>query len=277
MILATAKDTDLETIYQLIQATIDTCYPPFYPPRAVAAFKYHHSREAVIQRLRYDLVLMAKEGDRLIGTGSLVDNEISGLFVLPDVQSKGVGSVLMKELEDRAGQLDIDMVELDVSLPSRAFYEHLGYSGFKERFLDVGEDQYLNYWHVSKRLGLVSLSRDDDTFDLEGKKFVARENSGNGEVSAQTLFEYHQKDDLIWATYSGGDIVHGQLLGLVVSRRSFISRYQHLNKLGALMTGKCETRISKDAQGGLQLNEIWEWTSGDLSYGTSVLVEAKSC
>jgi len=119
-------------------------------------------------------------------------------------------------------------------------------------------------------------AREESSFSLDGKKFVAQENTGSGEVSAQTLFEYHQKDTLIWATYSGGDIVYGQLLGSAVSGRSFISCYQHLNKLGVLMTGKCETRISKDAQDRLRLDEIWEWTSGDLSTGTSVVIETKS-
>jgi len=115
----------------------------------------------------------------------------------------------------------------------------------------------------------------ENIVDLDGKRFTSQENSENGEVSAQTLFEYHQKGDLIWATYSGGEITYGQLLGKALSAEKFISRYQHLNKRGTLMTGKCETRISRDVYGRLQLNETWEWTSGDLSSGTSILIEVE--
>ena len=153
MELLTAKEADLEAVYRLIQATIETCYPPFYPPRAVAFFAHHHSREAIRQRLRYDLVLIAKESERIVGTGSLVDSEISGLFVLPDAQGGGTGSALMEELEQRAAQLGAGTIELDVSLPSRAFYEHRGYTDLEERSLDVGEGQHLDYWHARKRIG----------------------------------------------------------------------------------------------------------------------------
>ena len=276
MIIATAKDSDLEAIYQLIQATIDSCYPPFYPPRAVSFFKHHHSREAIAQRLQNDLVFVAKEGERLVGTGSLVGSEISGLFVLPDLQGSGIGGALMKELERQAVLRNITTVELDVSIPSRVFYEHLGYIAFEERSTDVGEGQRLDHWHAYKKLDYSpSLLREKNSFNLDGKKFTALENSESGEVSAQTLFEYHQDGNLIWVTYSGGEIIYGQLLGKVLSEDKFISRYQHLNKQGTLMTGTCETRVSMDAHDRLQLNETWEWTSGDLSSGTSVLIEMR--
>jgi len=152
MKLLAGKSTDLEAIYQLIQATIDACYPPFYPPQAVAFFKRHHSREALAQRLRGSLVLIAKEGKHIIGTGSLVESEIGGLFVTPDAQGSGVGSALMKALEYQAAQQNIAAVELDVSLPSRVFYERLGYTNFEERSIDVSENQRLNYWRASKKL-----------------------------------------------------------------------------------------------------------------------------
>lgn len=273
MVVEAAKETDQEAIYQLIQATIDNCYPSFYPPRAVAFFKHHHSREAIAQRLQCELVLVAKEAGRIIGTGSLVGSEISGLFVLPDSQGCGVGSALMEELESQAIQRDIEVVELDVSLPSRIFYNHLGYASFEKRSTDVGGGQSLDHWHASKELGHQASSLQEKAFDLNGKVFTALENSGSGEVSAQTLFEYHQKDNLIWATYSGGEITYGQLLGRATSENTFISRYQHLNKPGVLMTGQCETHISRNADNKLQLDETWEWTSGDFSSGTSVLVE----
>ncbi len=110
-------------------------------------------------------------------------------------------------------------------------------------------------------------------FELEGKMFVARENTGSGEVDAQTVFEYHQDGGMIWALYAGGEIVRGHLLGRYVAEDRLVFSYHHLNNSGALMTGKCETAITEDPQGKLQLNETWEWTSGDLSSGTSVLVE----
>jgi len=110
-------------------------------------------------------------------------------------------------------------------------------------------------------------------FNLEDKQFIARENSGSGEVSAQTVFEYHQQGEMVWATYSGGEIVYGQLLGHYIADDRFAIRYQHINSQGTLMTGKCEATVSENADGSLQLDEVWEWTSGDFSSGISVLEE----
>jgi len=110
-------------------------------------------------------------------------------------------------------------------------------------------------------------------YDLEGKHFIACENTGSGEVSAQTVFAYHQERELIWAFYSGGEIVRGHLLGCYIAEDRLAFSYHHINNAGVLMTGTCETVITEDAWGDLLLNETWEWTSGDLSSGTSVLVE----
>lgn len=47
--------------------------------------------------------------------------------------------------------------------------------------------------------------------NLNNKKFKPEFNSKNGEVSDQTLFFYNQKDNIVWAEYSGGQIVKGKL------------------------------------------------------------------
>lgn len=49
--------------------------------------------------------------------------------------------------------------------------------------------------------------------DLNNKKFVALQNSENGEVSQQTCFHYFQQDKMIWAEYGGGEIAKGFLIG----------------------------------------------------------------
>lgn len=45
--------------------------------------------------------------------------------------------------------------------------------------------------------------------NLDNKKFVAVENTANGEVSSQTEFHYHQQGNMIWAEYGGGEILKG--------------------------------------------------------------------
>lgn len=107
--------------------------------------------------------------------------------------------------------------------------------------------------------------------NLHNKQFRALSNSDNGEVGGATRFHYRQEGDVIWATYQGGDIKFGTLSGWIKGSELFF-HYQHQNRAGEFMTGKCSTRIQLQAH-KIQLHETWQWTSGDQSSGTSILEE----
>ncbi len=103
--------------------------------------------------------------------------------------------------------------------------------------------------------------------------FKSVSNSESGEVSSETVFYYFHNLDLVTATYSGGKIVFGQLIAKVLEDDSLEMRYQHINTSGELMTGKCVSTPEILADGKLRLNEKWQWTSGDLSAGESIIEE----
>lgn len=107
----------------------------------------------------------------------------------------------------------------------------------------------------------------------DNRKFSSVRNSETGEVSAETVFHYHQKDNFVWAEYAGGEIVFGNLIAKVIERGCLEMRYQHLNKAGELMTGKCFSAPEILADGRIRLFEKWQWTSGDFSAGESIVEE----
>jgi hypothetical protein len=105
------------------------------------------------------------------------------------------------------------------------------------------------------------------------RKFSSVQNSGTGEVGSETVFHYHQKDDLVWAEYGGGEIVFGTLIAKCDADGVLDMRYQHLNKTHELMTGVCTSTPEILLDGRIRLYEKWRWTSGDLSTGESVIEE----
>ena len=109
-----------------------------------------------------------------------------------------------------------------------------------------------------------------ETFSLDDRFFTAVENSESGEVSEQTIFCYHQKGNVIWAEYSGGDIVKGFLIGTMDEEHNLHFNYQHMNTDGNLRTGSCDA-APKIENGKLRFNEKWKWTMGE--EGTSVIEE----
>ncbi|PRY47233.1 hypothetical protein CLV58_101299 [Spirosoma oryzae] len=109
----------------------------------------------------------------------------------------------------------------------------------------------------------------------DGKTFRSVTNTANGEVSGDTLFQYHQEGTIVWAEYGGGSIVRGTLIATVAPDNSLDMRYQHVNTAGELMTGHCRTTPEQLPDGRLRLHERWQWTSGDGSSGESIIEEEK--
>jgi len=105
------------------------------------------------------------------------------------------------------------------------------------------------------------------------KYFRPVNNTANGETSAATIFHYLQDGNIISATYSGGRIRKGQLIGIVAEDGKFNLRYQQVNEEGEIMTGICISTPELMENGKLKLYEKWKWTSGDLSEGESVVEE----
>ena len=110
----------------------------------------------------------------------------------------------------------------------------------------------------------------NESFSVDGRLFTAVQNSESGEVSEQTVFSYHQKDNAIWAEYSGGSIVKGVLVGTMDDETQLHFSYQHINTDGEMRSGTCNSR-PETVDGKLKFYESWKWTEGD--EGTSVIEE----
>jgi hypothetical protein len=97
-------------------------------------------------------------------------------------------------------------------------------------------------------------------------------NEGPGDVDAETVFFYHQKDDYLWGHYEGGEVLMGVMLGTVGPDNTLKFNYQHFDKNGLLKQGHCISR-PEVINGRILLHEKWVWTAGCAGSGTSILEE----
>lgn len=109
---------------------------------------------------------------------------------------------------------------------------------------------------------------------LEGRAFRSAGAVEGGEVSAETLFEYHETDGLVWARYAGGTVRLGFLVGTRTGDRLDF-RYAQVNDAGETAVGHCRSDVERLADGRLRLHETWEWESRP-GTGTSVVEEVPS-
>ena len=267
MIYELAKTEDLQTVYDVVQHTIKTIYPKYYPAEVVDFFCEHHSMKQIAKDIGNGCVSVLKINEEIMATGCFVENHITRVYVLLEYQKKGYGTFIMKTIEVKIGE-KYDKAYLDASLSAAALYEKLGYLTIKHECYPVENGVILAYEVMEKELHQVS-----STINYDGRKFVPKMNSENGEVSEQTIFLYHQNGSLLWAEYSGGDILKGSLMGFVSDNGELDFVYHHINRDMKVKTGKCHSVPTVMENGKIKLSEQWEWTSGDFSKGESLLVE----
>lgn len=145
-----ARESDLEPLFLLIRDTIEFSYRGVYPDSAVEFFKRYHSGERIYERIQNGVVLVLEKQGRLVATGSLVGNEILGVFVAGDHQGRGFGKKIMFVLESHAKLRGLRSVTLSVSLPSEGFYRKLGYEILKPRSIEMPDGERLDYWEAWK-------------------------------------------------------------------------------------------------------------------------------
>jgi hypothetical protein len=109
--------------------------------------------------------------------------------------------------------------------------------------------------------------------NYNGRTFVSIENTANGEVSSQTSFEYKQEGNIISATYSGGEIIKGTLIGIVGEDSCLEFRYNHVNSKNEIRGGKCVSTPEILPDGRIRLYENWKWLDTEATKGNSIIEE----
>ena len=147
--------------------------------------------------------------------------------------------------------------------------EFIVFDGMSRELEQRGKNWDMNLETAYKK-GRELFASAEKAFSVDGRFFTAAENAASGEVSDETVFSYHQTGNVIWAEYSGGNIVKGFLIGTMDGNRNLHFTYQHINTAGELKSGTCDSE-PREENGRLRFHEKWTWSTG--GEGTSVIEE----
>ena len=96
------------------------------------------TEEFVTKRATAFHMYVVTEEEKVIGVGavgpywdSLTESSLFNIFILPEYQKKGLGTKLVKKLENDEYYKRADRIEIASSITALEFYRHLGY-GFKK-------------------------------------------------------------------------------------------------------------------------------------------------
>ena len=151
MIYKLATKENVQDVYNIVQHTIKTIYPKYYPAEVVDFFCELHNKDAIAKDIENGHVKILEVDDKMIATGCFVENHITRVYVLPEYQKKGYGTYIIKNME--AEIMDkYDTVNLDASLPAAALYEKLGFTTVKHEKYPVENGVILVYEIMEKEL-----------------------------------------------------------------------------------------------------------------------------
>ena len=145
-----ASTNDISRIFDLVQNTIKTVYPKYYPKKVVEFFCKLHSKENILTDIENRCVYILLYDNQLVGTGTHKGSHITRVFVLPEYQGQGYGSYIMGQLEKEIAMTDT-AVYLDASLAASILYEHRGYKTIAHERIAV-DDEILVYERMKKEL-----------------------------------------------------------------------------------------------------------------------------
>ena len=147
----TASEEQAEQIFAVVQETIKTIYPKYYPKEVVDFFCHHHNLEIIKRGIDSQRVGILTENQTIIGTGCYEENHITRVYVLPEYQRKGFGSYILHCLEYEISK-SYDTVCLDASLPACQLYEKRGFATVEHCKCTVDNDAVLVYEIMEKKL-----------------------------------------------------------------------------------------------------------------------------
>ena len=109
-------------------------------------------------------------------------------------------------------------------------------------------------------------------FDFNNKRFALIQNSENGQVNTETIFNYKQDDNRVTADYFGGSIKYGKIIAELKDDKLNML-YQCLTTDNELKAGKALAQIELTENGKIKLLLDWEWLTNGSEKGKSEYIE----
>lgn len=144
MKIENARREELKAVEEITYRTIEEIYPHYYARGAVDFFLKHHNEQNIENDIKENTVFLLKEGEQKLGTVTIKGNEIARLFVLPEHQKNGYGTMLLDFAEKKIEE-EYDEIVLDASLPAKLIYIKRGYHETESHTICTENGDYLCY------------------------------------------------------------------------------------------------------------------------------------
>jgi len=129
-----ARDGDADDISGVILRALRETNAKDYTDEIIERVERSFSPDAVRELIGKRTVFVAILGGRVVGTASLDGSVVRTVFVAPGVQARGIGKLLMAEIERTARARNVASLTVPSSLTAETFYARLGFKAVHDSY-----------------------------------------------------------------------------------------------------------------------------------------------
>jgi len=129
-----ALENDADEISAVILRALRETNAKDYANDIIERVERSFNPRAVLQLMGKRTIFVATIGSRVVGTASLDGSVVRTVFVAPDIQARGIGRLLMAEIERTARERSIPMLAVPSSVTAEAFYARLGFKAVRDSY-----------------------------------------------------------------------------------------------------------------------------------------------
>ena len=152
------QETDFDATRKLFYETVHAINAKDYTPEQLNAWapaatvSNETDREKIRYRFEQNQSHVVEYNDIIVGFGDLTPSgEVDHLHVHKDFQSQGIGSLLLRTMEDQARALGLKELTTEASITAKPFFEKHGFIVEKSQIVERRGQQFKNFV-MSKKL-----------------------------------------------------------------------------------------------------------------------------
>src|ERR1035437_5007725 len=111
-------------VSEVIKSAVLYNYKDSFSKNMIDIYLKHYSAEPIISRMNSIYSIVLKEGNRIVGTGSIDSKDyITAVYILPNCQGKGYGKMIINYVISKCKEKGLGVAKLQATPTSKSFYQ----------------------------------------------------------------------------------------------------------------------------------------------------------
>jgi len=135
MIIRKMEESDIDSVYEIIEKNFDGIMSEYHSKNVVEKFKNNNNPDRLRTQMQWKDIFVVENENGVIATGALANfgnddsskYSISNFYIIPEQHQSGIGRKLFNHLLTLAKSKDVNVLHVPSSRNAIGFYEKMGF------------------------------------------------------------------------------------------------------------------------------------------------------